>query len=82
MRTVVVGGGPAGLISAYFSAINGSEVILFEKNEKLGISGITGKTDGKTIRLNIGISKLLLNLENWYLHPKFSPYENQVIPFE
>ena len=36
MRTVVVGGGPAGLISAYFSAINGSEVILFEKNEKLG----------------------------------------------
>lgn len=35
-----------------------------KKNEKLGISGITGKTDGKTIRLNIGISKLLLNLEN------------------
>ena len=35
-----------------------------KKNEKLGISGITGKTDGKTIRLNIGISKLLLNLKN------------------
>lgn len=35
-----------------------------KKNEKLGISGITGKTDGKTIRLNIGISKLSLNLKN------------------
>lgn len=34
------------------------------KNEKIAISGITGKTDGQTIRLNIGISKLLLNLEN------------------
>lgn len=35
-----------------------------KKNEKIAISGITGKTDGQTIRLNIGISKLLLNLEN------------------
>ena len=35
-----------------------------KKNEKIAISGITGKTDGQTIRLNIGISKLLLNLKN------------------
>lgn len=35
-----------------------------KKNETIAISGITGKTDGQTIRLNIGISKLLLNLEN------------------
>ena len=34
------------------------------KNEKIAISGITGKTDGQTIRLNIGISNLVLNLEN------------------
>ena len=36
MKTVVIGGGPAGLISAYFSALNGNDVILIEKNEKLG----------------------------------------------
>ena len=36
MKTVVIGGGPAGLISAYFSAISGSDVTLIEKNEKLG----------------------------------------------
>jgi len=45
MKTVaVIGAGPAGLISAYFSAINGNNVILFEKNEKLGKKlYITGK---------------------------------------
>ena len=36
MKTVVIGGGPAGLISAYFSALCGNETILIEKNEKLG----------------------------------------------
>ena len=36
MKTVVIGGGPAGLISAYFSAKNGNETVLIEKNEKLG----------------------------------------------
>ena len=36
MKTVVIGGGPAGLIAAYFSAINGSQTLLIEKNEKLG----------------------------------------------
>ena len=36
MKTVVIGGGPAGLISAYFSAKNGNQTILIEKNEKLG----------------------------------------------
>lgn len=36
MKTVVVGGGPAGLISAYYNALNGNQTILIEKNEKLG----------------------------------------------
>ena len=36
MKTVVIGGGPAGLISAYFNALSGNETILIEKNEKLG----------------------------------------------
>ena len=42
--TIVVGGGAAGLISAYFSAKNGDKVVLIEKNEKLGKKlFITGK---------------------------------------
>ena len=36
MKTVVIGGGPAGLISAYFNALSGNETVLIEKNEKLG----------------------------------------------
>ncbi len=42
--TIVVGGGAAGLISAYFAAKNGNKVVLIEKNEKLGKKlYITGK---------------------------------------
>lgn len=44
MKTVVIGGGPAGLISAYFRANRGEDVLLIEKNEKLGKKlYITGK---------------------------------------
>ena len=44
MKTVVAGGGPAGLISAYFRAKKGEDVTLIEKNEKLGKKlYITGK---------------------------------------
>ncbi len=44
MKTVVIGGGPAGLISAYFSALGGNDTVLIEKNEKLGKKlYITGK---------------------------------------
>ncbi len=43
-KVIVVGGGAAGLIAAYVSALNGNNVILFEKNEKLGKKiYITGK---------------------------------------
>lgn len=44
MKTVVVGGGAAGMIAAVTAAQNGDEVILIEKNEKLGKKVyITGK---------------------------------------
>lgn len=40
----VVGGGPAGMMAAYAAAVNGHNVTLFEKNEKLGKKlYITGK---------------------------------------
>lgn len=44
MRVVIVGGGAAGMACAYFSALNGYDVVLVEKNEKLGKKVyITGK---------------------------------------
>ena len=43
-KVCVIGGGAAGLMAAYAAAENGHEVILFEKNEKLGKKiYITGK---------------------------------------
>ncbi len=43
-KVCVVGGGAAGLMAAYAAAKNGNEVVLFEKNEKLGKKiYITGK---------------------------------------
>lgn len=43
-RVCVIGGGASGLMAAYAAAKNGNEVVLFEKNEKLGKKiYITGK---------------------------------------
>ena len=44
MKIIVIGGGAAGLMAAYSAALNGHEVLLLEKNEKLGKKiYITGK---------------------------------------
>lgn len=44
MKVIVVGGGAAGMMAAYSAAVSGNEVILIEKNEKLGKKlYITGK---------------------------------------
>ena len=41
---IVVGGGAAGMLAAYFAAEAGNKVVLLEKNEKLGKKlFITGK---------------------------------------
>ena len=44
MKIIVIGGGPAGMMAAIRAAENSSEVILFEKNNRLGKKlSITGK---------------------------------------
>ncbi len=44
MNIVVIGGGPSGMISAYYSSLYGNKTVLIEKNEKLGKKlYITGK---------------------------------------
>lgn len=35
-KVIVIGGGAAGMMAAIQSALSGSEVLLLEKNEKLG----------------------------------------------
>ena len=35
-KTIVIGGGAAGMMAAYTAAMCGNEVSLYEKNEKLG----------------------------------------------
>ena len=44
ITTIIIGGGPAGMMAAICAAQNGAKVHLFEKNEKLGKKlFITGK---------------------------------------
>lgn len=62
MKVVVIGGGPAGMMASIVAAEKGDDVILLEKNEKLGkklfITGkgrcnITNDCDNKTFIANI-----------------------------
>ena len=39
MKVVVIGGGPAGIMSALTASENGHEVVLVEKNTKIEKSG-------------------------------------------
>lgn len=68
MKTLVVGGGASGMACAYFSAKNGDDVVLIEKNEKLGKKlFITGK--GRCNVTNDCNEKEFL--ENVVTNPKF-----------
>lgn len=68
MKTIVVGGGASGMISAYFAKMSGNDVILIEKNEKLGKKlYITGK--GRcNLTNNCSVESFLLNVVS---NPKF-----------
>lgn len=68
MKTLVIGGGASGMACAYFGAKNGDEVVLIEKNEKLGKKlFITGK--GRCNVTNDCTEKEFL--ENVVTNPKF-----------
>lgn len=69
MKIVVIGGGPAGLMSAFFAKNNSNQVVILERNEKLGKKlYITGKG-----RCNVTNEKCVGQdfLNNVVTNPKF-----------
>ncbi len=68
MKIAVIGGGPSGIIASYACAKNGNQVVLFEKNSKLGKKlYITGKG-----RCNITNASTPENvIKNTVTNPKF-----------
>lgn len=81
MRTVVVGGGPAGMIAAKTCADSGDDVILLEKNEKLGKKIlITGK--GRcNITSSLDMSEFIRNVpgNGRFLYSAFENFTNNDI---
>lgn len=78
MRVIVVGGGPAGMMSAISSAEEGNKVILIEKNKSLGKKLlITGK--GRcNITSSLDIDEFIKNIpgNGKFLYSSFKNYTN------
>ena len=76
---IVVGGGAAGMLAAYFAAEAGNKVTLLEKNEKLGKKiYITGK--GRCNLTNAcDVEELFLNVKSnsKFLYSAFYGFTNQ-----
>lgn len=81
MKTIVIGGGPAGLIAAISSAKQGNEVIILEKMEKCGKKLlITGK--GRcNITSSLEMSEFIQNVpgNGRFLYSAFSNFTNEDI---
>lgn len=81
MNVVVIGGGPAGMMSAISSAENGNNVILLEKKERLGRKLlITGK--GRcNITSSLPINEFIQNIpgNGQFLYSAFKNYTNNDI---
>ena len=86
-KIIVIGGGPAGMMAAIRAAENGAQVILFEKNNRLGRKlSITGKgrcnltnaTDNQEIIKNIPGNGKFLNsaLKNFTSNDTINFFEN------
>lgn len=80
-KVIVIGGGAAGMMAALAAAENGHEVLLLEKNEKLGkklyITGkgrcnITNSSDMETLFANV-----MTNSK--FLYSAFYAYDNQMV---
>ena len=78
MKVIIIGGGPAGIISAISSARNGNNVILIEKNNSLGKKLlITGK--GRcNITSSININDFIKNIpgNGKFLYSAFQSFTN------
>lgn len=81
MKTIIIGGGPAGMIAAISAADSGSDVILFEKNEKLGKKlFITGK--GRcNVTNNCEKDKFFDNImgNSKFLYSAFAKFDNHAL---
>ena len=80
-KVVIIGGGPAGMFAAIAAAENGHEVVLLEKNEKLGkklyITGkgrcnITNSSD-----MDVLFQSVMTNRK--FLYSAFYAYDNQMV---
>lgn len=90
--TIVVGGGAAGLISAYFSTKNGDKVVLIEKNEKLGkklyITGkgrcnVTNDCDEREFLENVATNPKFLTSAIYKFPPsEFYKFLNEKVPLK
>ena len=81
MKVIVIGGGPAGMMAAISSAEEKNEVILLEKNDKLGKKLlITGK--GRcNVTSSLSISEFINNIpgNGKFLYSAFENYSNEDI---
>ncbi|MCR4597875.1 MAG: NAD(P)/FAD-dependent oxidoreductase [Acetatifactor sp.] len=81
-RVIVIGGGAAGMMAAYEAAISGSEVTLFEKNEKLGKKlFITGKGRCNVCNAAEDIEVLFQNVctNRKFLYSAFYTWDNRSV---
>ena len=81
IKTIIVGGGAAGMMAAYHAALNGQKAVLYEKNEKLGKKVyITGK--GRCNITNASDMDVLFNnvmSNRKFLYSAFYAYDNQQV---
>ncbi|MBQ2101359.1 MAG: NAD(P)/FAD-dependent oxidoreductase [Lachnospiraceae bacterium] len=81
-RVIVIGGGAAGMMAAYEAAISGSEVTLFEKNEKLGKKlFITGKGRCNVCNATEDMEVLFQNVctNRKFLYSAFYTWDNRSV---
>lgn len=80
-KVIVIGGGPAGMFAAIAAAENGHQVLLLEKNEKLGKKlFITGK--GRCNITNSSDMEILFQsvvTNRKFLYSAFYAYDNQMV---